>query len=176
MTLIQEKVNQAIEILKEQQTDLWLTFVRETSGVRDPALDFLIGANDLTWPSALILTRKGEKIAIIGNLEKDALQRLNVFDEILGYDSAVSGLLRDTITRSPGPNAVNTSRKQRTRTVLTPAGTSSCANILLAHLTRIDLWRGTNHHALRGRNTPAELARIRKVSRSRMKLQKTLTS
>src|SRR4026208_1518765 len=99
MTLIQEKVNQAIEILKEQDTDIWLTFVRETSGVRDPALDFLIGANDLTWPSALIITRKGEKIAIIGNLEKDAVQRLNVFDEILGYDSAVSGLLRDTTTR-----------------------------------------------------------------------------
>jgi len=90
MTLIQEKVHQAIEILKEQQTDMWLTFVRETSGVRDPALDFLIGSNDLTWPSALIFTRKGERIAIIGNLEKDALQRLNVFDEIIGYDTAVS--------------------------------------------------------------------------------------
>jgi hypothetical protein len=111
MSLIQEKVNQAIEILKEQGTDLWLTFVRETSGVRDPALDFLIGANDLTWPSALILTRRGEKIAIIGNLEKDAVLRLNVFDEILGYDSAVSALLRDTITRlNPDQIAVNTSK------------------------------------------------------------------
>ena len=110
MTLIQEKVDQAIEILKEQQTDLWLTFVRETSGVRDPALDLLIGANDLTWTSALILTRKGEKIAIIGNLEKDALQRLDVFDEILGYDKSVRELLRDTITRlSPDRIAVNTS-------------------------------------------------------------------
>ncbi len=79
MTLIQEKVNQAIEILKEQETDMWLTFVRETSGVRDPALDLLIGPNDLTWPSALILTRKGEKIAIIGNLEKDALAATGCF-------------------------------------------------------------------------------------------------
>ncbi len=111
MPLIQEKVNQAIEILKEQNTDMWLTFVRETSGVRDPALDFLIGENDLTWPSALILTRKGEKIAIIGNLEKDALERMDVFDEILGYDTAVSELLKETITRlNPTQIAVNTSR------------------------------------------------------------------
>src|SRR5512147_1166086 len=111
MTLMQEKVNQAIEILKEQGTDLWLTFVRETSGVRDPILDFLIGPNDLTWPSALLLTRNGERIAIIGNLEKDAVARLDVFDTILGYDTAVSGPLRDTITRlNPRQIAVNTSR------------------------------------------------------------------
>ena len=83
MTLMQEKVNQAIEILSEQQIDLWLTFVRETSGVRDPMLDFLIGPNDLTWPSALILTRKGEKIAIVGNLEKDSVARNDVFDTII---------------------------------------------------------------------------------------------
>jgi hypothetical protein len=83
MTIIQEKVNQAIEILKEQQTDMWLTFVRETSGVRDPVLDLLIGPNDLTWQSALIFTRQGDKIAVIGNLEKDAIQKLDVFGEIL---------------------------------------------------------------------------------------------
>ena len=165
MSLIHEKVNQAIEILKELKIDMWLTFVRETGGMRDPALDFLIGPNDLTWPSALILTREGEKIAIIGNLEKDALQRLNVFDEILGYDTAVSDLLRDTITRlNPDRIAVNTSRNN----VHADGLTHAMYEILRDHL------KGTPYadklisaepviNALRGRKTSVELERIRKA-------------
>ena len=165
MSLIQEKVNQAIGILKEQETDIWLTFVRETSGARDPALDFLIGANDLTWPSALILTRKGEKIAIIGNLEQDAVQRLDVFDEILGYDTAVSELLRDTITRlNPNQIAVNTSRNNVHADGLTHAmyeflleyfAVTPYANRLVSAEPIIN--------AMRGRKTETELARIRKA-------------
>src|SRR5260221_7652149 len=165
MTLIQEKVNQAIEILREQETDMWLTFVRETSGVRDPALDLLIGANDLTWPSALILTPKGEKIAIIGNLEKDALQRMNVFDEILGYDTAVSELLRTTITRlDPNRIAVNTSRNNVHADGLTHAmyeflkeylaGTPYAERLVSAEPII---------NAMRGRKTQTELERIRKA-------------
>ncbi len=159
MTLIQEKVSQAIEILKEQETDIWLTFVRETSGVRDPALDFLIGANDLTWPSALIITR------IIGNLEKDALQRMNVFDEILGYDTAVSELLRTTITRlDPNRIAVNTSRNNVHADGLTHAmyeflkeylaGTPYAERLVSAEPII---------NAMRGRKTQTELERIRKA-------------
>jgi len=165
MTLIQEKVNQAIGILKEQETDMWLTFVRETSGVRDPALDLLIGASDLTWPSALILTRKGEKIAIIGNLEKDALQRLDVFDQIIGYDTAVSGLLRDTITRiNPDQIAVNTSRNNVHADGLTHA-MYEFLHEYLAGTPYIDRLVSAEPviSALRGRKTPAEQARIRKA-------------
>lgn len=162
MSLIQEKVKQAIDILQEQRTDLWLTFVRETSGVRDPALDFLIGANDLTWPSALILTQKGERIAIIGNLEKDAVERLDIFDEIIGYDAAISELLRDTITRlNPDRIAVNTSKNN----VHADGLTHAMYEFLLEYLA------GTPYvdrlvsaepiiNAMRGRKTPTELTRI----------------
>jgi Xaa-Pro aminopeptidase len=165
MSLVQEKANQAIEILKEQSTDMWLTFVRETSGVRDPALDLLIGANDFTWPTALIITRKGEKIAILGNLEKDALQRLNVFDELLGYDKSIRELLRDTIIRlNPDQIAVNTSRNN----VHADGLTHAMYEILREYLA------GTPYaerlvsaepviSALRGRKTPTEQARIRKA-------------
>ena len=165
MTLIQEKANQALEILKEQNIDMWLTFVRETSGVRDPALDLLVGPNDLTWPSALILNRSGQKVAIIGNLEKDALQRLGVFDEILGYDRSIRDLLRETITRlDPQQIAVNTSRNN----VHADGLTHAMHGILLEYLA------GTPYtdrlvsaeqviSALRGRKTPTEQARIRRA-------------
>jgi Xaa-Pro aminopeptidase len=165
MTLMQEKVNQAIDILNEQQIDLWLTFVRETSGVRDPMLDFLIGPNDLTWPSALILTRKGEKIAIVGNLEKDSVSRTNVFDTVIGYDTAVSGPLRDTITRlQPDQIAVNTSRNN----VHADGLTHAMYEILCEYLNEtpyVDRLVSAEPiiNALRGRKTPEELERIRKV-------------
>ena len=165
MSLIQEKVNQAIEILKEQQTDMWLTFVRETSGVRDPALDLLIGTNDLTWTSALILTRKGEKIAIIGNLEKDALQRLDVFNEILGYDKSVRDLLRETITRlNPDRIAVNTSRNNVHADGLTHA-MYEILREYLADTPYADRLVSAEPviSALRGRKTPAEQARVHRA-------------
>lgn len=165
MSLIQEKVNQAIEILKEQQVDMWLTFVRETSGVRDPALDLLIGESDLTWQSALILTRNGEKIAVIGNLEKDALQRLDVFTEILGYDKSVRELLRETITRlNPDRIAVNTSRNN----VHADGLTHAMHEILCEYLadTRYAERLVSAEpviSALRGRKTPTEQARVRRA-------------
>jgi Xaa-Pro aminopeptidase len=167
MTLIQEKVQQAIDILKQQEVDLWLTFVRETSGVRDPALDLLVGPADLTWPSALMLTRQGERLAIVGNLEKESLGRLGVYDPILGYDTAVRDLLRETITRlDPQRIAVNTSRNN----VHADGLTHAMYEILCDYLT------GTPYaerlvsaepiiNSLRGRKTPSELARIRQAVR-----------
>jgi len=165
MSLIQEKVNQAIEIPKEQQTDMWLTFVRETSGVRDPALDFLIGENDLTWQSALILTRTGEKIAIIGNLEKDALQRLDVFNEIVGYDKSIRELLRETITRlNPDRIAVNTSRNNVHADGLTHAMYQILHEYLLETPYTERLVSGEPIiNSLRGRKTQAEQARVRRA-------------
>ena len=167
MTLIQEKVQQAIDILQQQEIDLWLTFVRETSGVRDPALDLLVGPADLTWQSALMLTRQGERLAIVGNLEKESLGRLGVYDPILGYDTAVRDLLRETVTRlDPQRIAVNTSRNN----VHADGLTHAMYEILCDYLA------GTPYaerlvsaepiiNSLRGRKTPSELGRIREAVR-----------
>ncbi|WKZ41797.1 MAG: M24 family metallopeptidase [Anaerolineales bacterium] len=165
MSLIQEKANQTVEILREQNIDLWLTFVRETSGVRDPVLDFLIGGHDLTWLSALIFTKAGHKTAIVGNLEKEAIAQLGVFNEIIGYDTAISGIFKETITRlNPDRIAVNTSRNNTHADGLTHAmhgflmeylaGTPYADRIISAEPVI---------NSLRGRKTQTELARIQKA-------------
>lgn len=165
MSLIQEKVNQAIQILKEQDIDLWLTFVRETSGVRDPVLDFLIGDNDLTWPSALILTKRGDKIVVVGNLEKEAIERMNVYSEVIGYDAAVSGVLRETIARlKPDRIAVNTSRNN----VHADGLTHAMYEFLVEYLAETPYAERLISaepiiNAMRGRKTKTELARIQRA-------------
>jgi len=165
MSLLQEKASQAIDILKETDIDLWLTFVRETSGVRDPVLDFLIGPGDLTWQSALMFTKSGERIAIVGNLEKDAIERLDVFEIVLGYDEGLRGILNETLTRlNPDRIAVNTSKNN----VQADGLTHAMYEMLVGYLS------GTPFadrlvsaepviNALRGRKTQSEVERIRKA-------------
>ncbi|MDX9990455.1 MAG: Xaa-Pro peptidase family protein [Anaerolineales bacterium] len=165
MSLVQEKVSQALGILKEQETDLWLTFVRETSGVRDPVLSFILGPGDLTWESALILTRSGRMIAIVGRLEAEEVGRLGVYDEIIAYDTAVSGILRETLSKlDPKQIAVNFSPNNVHADGLTHAmylklrayleGTPYAERLVSAEAVI---------SALRGRKTVAETQKIRQA-------------
>ena len=105
-TLIQEKVNQAIDILNELKIDLWLTFVRETSAVRDPVLPLIYG-HDLTWQSALILTRSGERFAIVGQYEAETARRTGAYS-VIPYNEAISRSLLHTLERIyPSKIAIN---------------------------------------------------------------------
>jgi len=163
MSLLQEKTMQTIDILKETQLDLWLTFVRETSGVRDPILDFLIGPGDLTWQSALIFTKSGERLAIVGNLEKDAIERLGTFDIVLGYDEGIRDILCETISRiNPGEVAVNTSQDNVQADGLTHAMYELLVNYLSGTPYADKLISAEPIiNALRGRKTQTEIERIR---------------
>jgi Xaa-Pro aminopeptidase len=105
--LVREKLDQAVGILEEKDVDLWLTFVRETSQVSDPCLPLVLGFG-LTWTSALILSRTGERVAIVGRFDADNVERLGGYSTVIGYDQSIKEPLRDQLTRlNPRRVAVN---------------------------------------------------------------------
>lgn len=108
--IFKEKIEQAIQILRELNVDMWLIYVRETETIRDPSLDLILGTN-CTWQSAFILTSKGEKIAIVGSLDVANIKSKNLFDEIIGYVEGLKEDLLKVINKiNPNKIAVNYSK------------------------------------------------------------------
>ncbi|MGC9399134.1 MAG: M24 family metallopeptidase [Anaerolineae bacterium] len=162
--IIHEKTGQAIEILQDQGVDLWLTFVRETSQVKDPTLDLLVGF-DLTWPSALLIHRNGERLAIVGRYDVPNLEKLGAYTEVIGYDESIEEALVGAIRRlKPRQIAVNYSESDPAADGLTYgmfrklsrmlASTPYCSRLISAEQII---------GKLRGRKSPAELALIREA-------------
>ncbi|MCK4558797.1 MAG: aminopeptidase P family protein [Calditrichia bacterium] len=102
--MIREKINQAVEILKEENIDCWLTYVRETSTIPDPAMDLIVGTG-VTWQSAFIITVRGETIAIVGSLDKANQESHGYYPKIIGYLESVEDDLMNTL-REINPNKI----------------------------------------------------------------------
>ncbi|MCS6908883.1 MAG: M24 family metallopeptidase [Anaerolineales bacterium] len=161
--LVQEKVAQAIQILQEKGVDLWLTFVRETMLTPDPILPLIFGEGDLTWHSALLLSRTGERIAIVGHYEAEAVQRLGSYTEVIPYHQGISEVLRERIAAlDPHRIAINTSLNDPLADGLTHGMYRQLLDILAdtPYATRLTSSEEIIH-ALVGRKTVGELARIR---------------
>ena len=81
-SIIQEKVKQAVSVLREKKIDLWITFVRETSAGFDPVLPMIFGKQTLTWESALMVSSTGETICILGNLDKTLAKDTGAYTQL----------------------------------------------------------------------------------------------
>jgi Xaa-Pro aminopeptidase len=162
-SITHEKVEQAIGILEETGIDLWLTFVRETSASGDPVLPLIYGDADLTWQSALILTRTGERIAIVGRFDAETARSIGAYEAVFGYDESMRRELLAVLERiDPGRIALNYS----TDDVLADGLSHGLYQVLLSYLrdtpfaARICSAEAVIR-ALRGRKTPGEISRIR---------------
>lgn len=72
-SITRQKLDQAVSLMEESGIDVWLTFVRETSAGSDPVLPLLLEGS-LTWQSALLVSRGGRKVAVVGNYDAPALE------------------------------------------------------------------------------------------------------
>lgn len=160
--IVQEKVSQAVSILKEMDIDAWLVFVRETSANGDPALPLIYG-HDLTWQSALIISKSGECTVILGQLEVEAARQTGSYTKIIPYNQSLKSALLETLEQlSPNKIAINYSKND----VLADGLSLGLYQVLM------DFLQGTPWAdrlvssekfmaALRGRKTQEEIKRIR---------------
>ncbi|HRE47927.1 MAG TPA: M24 family metallopeptidase [Aggregatilineales bacterium] len=155
-----EKIHQALAILKEKDVDVWLTFVRETSHNADPALP-LISPADVTWHSAFILTKTGRKVVIVGRYEVENFKRMNVWDEVIGYDKSIQPALLEVLEKiAPRQIAVNYSESDTAADGLSHGMYLTLQRYFAGKGWELISAEGVLN-ALRGRKTAAEIARIR---------------
>lgn len=162
-TLVQDKVEQAIAILQAKDVDVWLTLVRETAAHKDPVLPLIYGDADLTWQSALLIGRGGQRIAIVGRLEAEAARRTGAYDTVIPYDRSLRAELLGVLERlDPRRIAINYSPTD----VLADGLTHGLYRVLLGYVSDTPfrsrlISAEAVIAALRGRKTAAEVARIR---------------
>ena len=97
-TLVREKLDQVPAILEEQGIDLWLTFVHETQVTPDPCIELIVGTH-CTWQSAFLLSRSGERQALVGRFDAPGVEQAGGYSDIVTYDESVRPVLRDAIAR-----------------------------------------------------------------------------
>ncbi|NWF51249.1 MAG: aminopeptidase P family protein [Ignavibacteriaceae bacterium] len=172
-----EKINQAVQILNEKNIDMWLTFVRESSVMTDPAIEMVVGTNS-TWQAAFCINKDGDTTAIIGSMEEGNFKKAGLFNNIIPYLKSIREPFRDYISgKDPQKIAINFSKTS----VLGDGLTYGMYQILLDHL------EGTEYvnrlisseeiiSALRGRKSPAEIALMKEAINETLKIFDAVTN
>jgi Xaa-Pro aminopeptidase len=164
--LVQEKVAQAKEVLRELDIDLWLLAGRETGEMPDPSFPLVVGTS-VTWTSLFLVSRTGENVAIVGTGDVENVKATGAWPDTIGYVQGFGDDLKQVLARlAPRQIALNYS-------------TDNVVADGLAHGVFLQLegalagtpWAGRFISAepivarVRGRKSPAELARIREAVR-----------
>jgi Xaa-Pro aminopeptidase len=164
MSLIQEKIAQAVGILDELHLPCWLTFVRETGMNGDPVMPFLAPAH-LTWHSAFLVMATGEAHAIVGQYDKKTVEDTGAYRQVEGFVQGAKQPLLDFLrSRNPASIAVNFSTDSEVCDGLTH-GMFLTLQAWLSEIGYADRLVSAERliSALRARKTGEELARIRRA-------------
>ena len=82
--IIAQKLPQAAAKLDTLGIDAWVTFVQETSSGAERVFSF-ISPGHLTWESAIVVTRTGEKYVILGKFDQQVFEASGLFTEVITY-------------------------------------------------------------------------------------------
>jgi Xaa-Pro aminopeptidase len=160
-TIIKEKIEQAVSVLKEKDIDMWLTFVRESAYSKDPVMDIIVGTN-VTWESAFTICKDGSYSAIIGSLDVANMKAQGIYEDVTGYVQSIKEPFLELLnSKKPRSIAVNYSKNSNIADGLSHG----------MYLILLDHFKGTGYEdklisseeiiaALRGRKSKVEIANM----------------
>lgn len=169
--IVNEKLDQAVELLKELGIDAWLTFVRETTLTPDPCLEMVAGLG-VTWHSAFLISSTGERVAIVGRYDADNIRAIGGYTQVTPYDESIRPALKQAVAwLDPQSIALNYSESD-------PAADGLTYGL---YRTLLETFDGTPYadrfvsgeafiSSLRGRKSPGEVALIREAIKTTERL------
>jgi Xaa-Pro aminopeptidase len=165
--IVREKLAQAVEILNEENVDLWMLVGRETSTLGDPSLPLVVGTS-VTWESAFLVSRTGEHIAIVGTGDVENIKQTGAWDNVVGYVEGITKPLVEALERlDPNVIALNYSTDNNMADGLT----HGMYLLLQEQLAGTPFWErvqsaGEIPTKVRARKSPTEIKRIREAVRT----------
>lgn len=165
--IVREKLAQAVEILHEENVDLWMLMARESDVMGDPSMPLVVGTS-VTWESAFLISRAGEHVAIVGTGDVENIVQTRAWDNVVGYVEGIRGELLAALERlNPNTIALNYSTDNNMADGITHG----------LYLLLEDMLAGTPYQSrlapadeipakVRARKSATELARIRQAVRT----------
>jgi Xaa-Pro aminopeptidase len=110
-SLVPAKVEQAIALMNELDIDVWLTFSQKMGDAGgDAVYPIIFGDRDL-GAGLLLLTRSGERIAMVGGLDVAIPRSTGAWDQVIDHQGDMGRALVETLTRlDPALIAINYAR------------------------------------------------------------------
>ena len=101
-----EKLNQAIDCLRELDIDIWLILASEGS---DPCIPLMTGIGTV-GPGIFIITKEGKKLALCSSIDAQDLEESQLFDKVYKHTGSLENLVVEIVRNlSPRKIALNIS-------------------------------------------------------------------
>lgn len=165
--IVREKLAQAVEVLNEEDVDLWMIVARESDILGDPSMPLVVGTS-VTWESAFLISRDGNHVAIVGTGDVANVKQTGAWDNVVGYVEGISGPLKDELgRRDPNAIALNFSKDNNMADGITH-GMYLLLREQLEGTPFADRLRSAGEipTKVRARKSPTELKRIRQAVRT----------
>ncbi len=165
--IVREKLAQAVEVLAEEDVDLWMIVARESDVLGDPSMPLVVGTS-VTWESAFLIARSGEHRAIVATGDVANVRQTGAWDSVVGYVEGISAeLVRALDDLQPSVIALNYSTDNNMADGLTHGMYLLLEQMLIEtpHWAKVRP-SGEIPAKVRARKSPAELERIRAAVRT----------